>query len=90
VDYLFIHIGEDVVVQTKDVVAIIDGQVIESSTITSEFLRKQHDNKPIVKITKAIVKSIVITDKNIYFSPLSSSTLKRRSQFQNTLETIEE
>jgi extracellular matrix regulatory protein B len=90
VSYLFIHIGEDVVVQARDVVAIIDGQVIESSTITSEFLRNQHENKPIIKITKGIIKSIVITDKNIYFSPLSSSTLKRRSHLETTFESIEE
>jgi extracellular matrix regulatory protein B len=87
---LFIHLGEDVVVQARDVVTILDGQVLESSTITSEFLHKQHAQKPVVKITNDFIKSIVITDKQIYFSPLSSSTLKRRAQFKSTFESIEE
>jgi extracellular matrix regulatory protein B len=86
---MFIHLGEDVVVQAREVIVILDGQVLESSTITSEFLQMQHKDNPVIKISNEMTKSIVITKKHIYFSPLSSSTLKRRSQLHTSVEMLD-
>ncbi|MFC4321684.1 extracellular matrix regulator RemB [Litchfieldia salsa] len=83
---MFIHIGENVIIQSDDVVAILDRQLVKSSSIVSEFLEKQ--TQPIVELTKIEYKSVVVTVDHIYFSPLSSSTLKKRAQLILDLESV--
>lgn len=84
--WLFIHLGEDVVIRSKDVVGIIDRQLVDSATIINEFLEGQQEQDNIIKITDEGIKSIVITTEKVYFSPLSSATLKRRSQMISELD----
>ncbi|MBD8071230.1 extracellular matrix regulator RemB [Bacillus sp. PS06] len=85
---MFIHIGENVIIHSKDVVAILDRQLVKSSSIISEFLEKQA--QPIVELTAVDYKSVVVTVEKIYFSPLSSSTLKKRSQLPLDIESVVE
>jgi hypothetical protein len=85
VDTLFIHLGEDIVIRSEDVIAIIDAQLINSASIINEFLEGQRTNDNIVEISKGYVKSVVVTTGQVYFSPLSSITLKRRSQIISEL-----
>ncbi|TLS35123.1 extracellular matrix regulator RemB [Pseudalkalibacillus caeni] len=77
---MFIHLGEDVVVRSRDVVAIIDRQILETSEITNEFLARHQKDGLVVDIGKDLTKSIVVTTDTIYLSPLSSVTLKRRAR----------
>jgi hypothetical protein len=84
---LFIHLGEDVVIRSEDVIAILDGQVVEAGDIIQEFLDSPKNKKSIISISEGYVKSIVVTINNIYFSPLSSVTLKKRSQMISELVT---
>lgn len=76
---VFIHLGEDVVVQSRDVVGIFDWQVMEEAEITSEFLYRHQKDKLVEDIGGDLTKSIVITTDTVYLSPLSSLTLKRRA-----------
>jgi extracellular matrix regulatory protein B len=85
---LFIHLGENVIVRSTDVIAILDKQLMKSSSIVTEFLEKQ--NKQVVELTIGETKSIVVTINQIYFSPLSSNTLKKRAQHISDLETTYE
>ena len=75
---MYLHIGEDILVKTDDVIAILDKKLLQASPIMSEFLEKRVD--VISHLTKNSVKSIVVTEKQVYYSPLASVTLKRRSQ----------
>jgi hypothetical protein len=78
---LFIHLGGDTVIRSKDVIAILNSDVKDSSKITKEFLKEQKkDRMTIIEITKDLIKSVVITKEIIYFSPISSITLKKRAQ----------
>lgn len=74
---MFIHLGEDVIVNTKDIVAILDRQIIKSSSIINEFLTNQKNH--IIELSHGEIKSIIVTVDCIYFSPLSSHTLKKRA-----------
>jgi len=74
---LYIHVGEDILVRSKDIIAIINKQSVSSSKYVEEFLERQHPS--VINLSKGSFKSIVITTDNIYFSPLGSGTLKRRS-----------
>ncbi|PMC35551.1 DUF370 domain-containing protein [Bacillus sp. UMB0899] len=74
---MYIHLGDNHVVPSKEVVMILDRQSSQDSAIVHEFFKKQQDK--IVQLASNDAKSIIITLDKIYFSPLSSSTLKKRA-----------
>ncbi|MGO4889012.1 extracellular matrix regulator RemB [Anaerobacillus sp. MEB173] len=76
---MFIHLGGDTVIRSKDVIAILDGQSKDSSSISKEFLQQYETDNSVITISKELSKSIVITTDAIYLSPISSITLKRRA-----------
>ena len=76
---MYIHLGDNFVVPSKEVVMILDRQSSQDSPIVTEFLKKQKGK--IVQLTNGEAKSVIVTMNKIYFSPLSSSTLKKRAQF---------
>jgi hypothetical protein len=81
---MYIHIGEDINIRLKDIIAMVDKQSGESSNLFKEFLKL---HKGIEKNdSKQSFKSIVITSDHVYFSPYSTSTLKKRSNFMNIQE----
>ncbi|SFE63717.1 extracellular matrix regulator RemB [Alteribacillus iranensis] len=87
---MFIHLGGETVIRSKDVVTILDQDSHNSSSITREFLSSQ-ENSDIIKISEEQTKSVVVTvDKKIYLSPISSLTLKRRSQVVAEFEDFSE
>ncbi|MGD8190573.1 extracellular matrix regulator RemB [Brevibacillus ginsengisoli] len=83
---MFIHIGGDTVVSTKEVITIIDHQSVKASKITRKFIQDELKNKILVEDDMEETKSYVITKDAIYCSPISSLTLKRRAQFMNSLD----
>ncbi|WP_396232420.1 extracellular matrix regulator RemB [Fredinandcohnia sp. QZ13] len=78
--------GDNVMVRSSDVITILDRQLLKSSSIVNEFLDVQKDR--VVELSNGNTKSVVVTVDNVYFSPLSSSTLKKRSQQVSDFETI--
>lgn len=87
---LFLHLGEDIVLQTKEIVAIIDSNLARESDILKEFIDVSGKNNNIVHISDGAVKSIVVTENKVYFSPLTAVTLNRRSQYNYGLEMVSE
>nr|WP_263323978.1 DUF370 domain-containing protein [Neobacillus sp. Marseille-Q6967] len=74
---MYIHIGEDLNIRAKDIIAILDKGCVNSSELIGEFLQ-QHKEK-LINLSKNPFKSIVITYDKIYLSPIASGTLKKRS-----------
>lgn len=77
---LFIHLGEDIVIRSSDVVAILDWQLSDNFDNLNEFVKQHKRNNTLVDIGNDGTKSIVITSDLVYLSPLSSLTLKRRTE----------
>jgi extracellular matrix regulatory protein B len=75
---LYIHIGVNHVVLSREIVMIFDYKGT-SSPIMEEYLKK--NKSKIVQLANGETKSIIITDHTIFFSPLASSTLKKRAQY---------
>jgi regulator of extracellular matrix RemA (YlzA/DUF370 family) len=76
---LFLHLGGDVIVPKKDIVAILDIRS-QSSPVTREFLDTAGDEGFIVNISDTgKEKTYVITSSEIYLSPISCTTLKKRA-----------
>jgi extracellular matrix regulatory protein B len=74
---MYIHIGEEVSVRLKDIVAIIDKDSVNASSFMKEFL--QHNEQNTENLSKNTFKSIVVTSEKVFYSPISSSTLNKRS-----------
>ncbi|RBW69154.1 extracellular matrix regulator RemB [Bacillus taeanensis] len=87
---MFIHLGEDVVIRSSDVVTILDRQLLTTSEVTNEFIDRYKKDGLVVDISGDIAKSIVVTTDTIYLSPLSSITLKRRAQMVAGFEPLED
>lgn len=80
---MFLHLGENIVVPIRDVIGIFDYQSAMYSSDTTQFLRLAEDDGFVERITKENPKSIIIAEVNkmskIYVSPISSSTLIKRT-----------
>ncbi|MBO8175824.1 MAG: DUF370 domain-containing protein [Bacillus sp. (in: Bacteria)] len=75
---MYVHVGGDVMVQMKEIIAILDYSVMDDSKEMETWLTA--NEKKVIRLSKRITKSIVITDHKIYLSPLASTTLKKRSE----------
>ena len=73
---MYLHIGNDTVVKTSEIVAILDAKLLDSSPLLKEFISV---NEFIRLTDDPSVKSIVITNNHIYLSSLGSAALKRKS-----------
>ncbi|MBO8138438.1 MAG: DUF370 domain-containing protein [Desulfotomaculum sp.] len=77
---MFLHLGGDVMVLKKDIIAILDTKTTQAAP-TREFLEIAKDEGFIKSISKEEKeKTFVVTSKDIYLSPISCSTLKKRAQ----------
>ena len=77
---MFLHLGGNIMVQKKDIIAVLDIQVVQSDA-TKEFMEIAADEGFIKNNYKNNTeKSFVVTTRNIYMSPISCSTLKHRSE----------
>ncbi|WP_096202877.1 extracellular matrix regulator RemB [Bacillus sp. FJAT-45350] len=83
---MFIHLGGDTVIRSKDVIAILNSNMKDSSSITNEFLTIHEKKELVVMISEEMTKSMVVTKDKIYYSPISSVTLKRRASMVSELE----
>jgi extracellular matrix regulatory protein B len=84
---MFIHIGNNNVIHSCDVIAIIDYHLISSSTIMEELITESSKQHKIVGPLEA-AKSIMITKDLIYYSSLSVSTLKKRASMISTISKL--
>ncbi|WP_100405889.1 extracellular matrix regulator RemB [Bacillus solitudinis] len=83
---MFIHLGGDFIIRSKEIIAILNQDVQEMSTMTKAFLKQEESQKKRVVISSEFIKSIVVTDDSIFYSPVSSITLNRRAQATSELE----
>ena len=76
---MFLHLGADMVVPLRDVIAITDLKSAKSG-INKDFLNKMQDDKKIIDVSEKNAKSFIITNKTVYLSAISSLTLKKRAK----------
>lgn len=86
---MFLHIGGDVVVAMRDVVAIIDAASMERGPLNAEFIKKRSGKPLLQKITNGPPNSWVITTSKAYASPISAATLRKRAtSIRNSIDAI--
>lgn len=79
---MILHLGGNVVVSMKDIIAIMDIKATEQATINKEFLNIVKDEGFINQISNNPPKTCVLADidkkAHLYLSPISSVTLLKR------------
>ena len=74
---------KEVVVNSKDIIGIMDMENTSTSKITREYLQKAEKENEIINVSyEDLPKSYVIiknkNERKIYISPISSATLLKR------------
>lgn len=75
---MFIHIGGDTVVNSEDVVAIFDIEAKDKMS-TKSFLKHENDAGRVEVVDMSDIKSFIVTNTKVYYSPISSLTLRKRA-----------
>lgn len=76
---MYIHLGGEKVIFSSELIAIFDVSIEKSSKISKQFLSYALENKNVIRIGEEESKSIVVTKDKVYYSPISSATLKKKA-----------
>lgn len=89
---MFIHLGKDVAVPLKNIIAILDLETTTVSKTTKEFLTVAQEEGFIENISEDLPKSFIITEQDkkskIYLSHISSVTLQKRANFVKSIINV--
>lgn len=77
---MYVHLGGDLVVAVRDVVAVLDARLIGGSPVNQEFVRHAEAASRVRGggITPECKSLVVTHDRTVYTSGLSCATLTRR------------
>lgn len=75
---IYIHLGNNFITSSKNIIAILNIEPPVSADLQDIIEIAKQDKKCIYISNKEKEKSLVITDDNIYISPISSTTLYKR------------
>ncbi|MCM3747960.1 DUF370 domain-containing protein [Paenibacillus pasadenensis] len=75
---MYIHLGGEKIIRSSELVAIFDISIEQSSKLSKQFVAGAKKRKDVELIGEEEPKSIVVTKSRVYYSPISSSTLKKR------------
>ncbi len=80
---MYIHLGNEMVVNEKDIVGIFDLETTTISKHTRKFLEIAEKQKQVINVSYELPKSFIVTskkeDKKVYISQISTTTLQKRS-----------
>lgn len=78
---MYLHIGHKTVINSDEIIGIFDLDTATISKRTREFLNKNEKKNNIILVSEEIPLSFVVCDNyKIYFSPVSGTTLHKRTE----------
>lgn len=81
---MFLHIGENVAILKKDIVAIIDKKTIDESEDSKMFIKKKIDSNYLYTSDTDCIKTYILTcscgEDKLYGSNISATTLFSRNK----------
>lgn len=79
---MYLHLGQDYVINTRDVVGVFDMETTTVSKRGQEFLNRSQKEGAVVTLSDDIPKSYVLTTgvmvDTVYLSDLSPAAMERR------------
>ena len=86
---MYLHLGQEKVIKTEDIVGIFDLDTTTISKSTRKFLNKAEKSGEVEVVSAELPKSFILCSENkkqkIYLSQISPSTLFKRSGFFESL-----
>lgn len=88
---MFLHLGQDTIIQTDEIIGIFDLDTTTVAKPTRDFLATMQKANKVVTVSYELPKSFVLVqdkktkEKTMYISPISSTTLLKRSRNLNYL-----
>ena len=82
---MYLHIGEDTVINTKNIIGIFDMDTSTVNKATRDYLSKAEKDKKVIYVNYDLPKSFIVTENNIYVRPLNTNTLLKRTRQEFTL-----
>ena len=90
---MYLHLGQDVVVRSRDIVGIFDIENTSVSKITKEYLTDQEKKHRVINVSSELLKSFIVCGEGekeekfvtVYISQISCATLKKRSGYVDKL-----
>ncbi|MGN1467326.1 MAG: extracellular matrix regulator RemB [Ruminococcus sp.] len=80
---MYLHLGKNTVIKTKDIVGIFDMDTSTISKNTRDYLAKAEKAGRVINVSTELPKSFVVCmDKEgikVYISQISSQTLQKRN-----------
>ncbi len=86
---MYLHLGNETVVKTRDIIGIFD---LDTSTVaksTRDFLSTRTKNKEVVNVTYELPKSFILVkgkkskNQKVYISQLATTTLNKRNKISS-------
>lgn len=78
---MFIHLGGEKMIRAAEIIAIFDLSIDKNSKISKQFIEYASKTKKLETIGEEQSKSLIVTDHKLYYSPISSTTLKKRTHY---------
>ncbi|GAB6877376.1 extracellular matrix regulator RemB [Thermaerobacter litoralis] len=75
---MFLHIGSDVILPYREIVAILDAGLLRHSAALRDLIALQQLEKRVTDLSAGQPRSIVVADRGVFLSPISVLTLRRR------------
>jgi hypothetical protein len=89
---MFLHIGGDVVIPMKNVIAIMDMETTTLSADTKNFLKVAEEEGFVEAISDDMPKTFIIMEidkkSKVYLSPISSVTLLKRAGYIDGISNV--
>ena len=80
------YIGNDFVIESKSIIAIFDAELIQDSRRLLHIIQENKEKGTLYGEGKD-AKSIIMTDDALYYSSLSTLTLKNRDElYEKTMD----
>ncbi len=80
---MYLHLGQETVVRTADILGIFDMDTSTVSKPTREFLRISEKSGNVINVSFELPKSFVVCNENgtlkVYISQISPATLQKRA-----------
>ncbi len=79
---MYLHLGQEVVVHSEQILGIFDLDTASLSRHTREYLARAEKEGRVVNVSMELPKSFIVTGGNharVYISQISAATLLKRS-----------
>ncbi|MBR1392420.1 MAG: DUF370 domain-containing protein [Ruminococcus sp.] len=86
---MYLHLGNDFIVNENDIIGIFDLEKSSVSKYTRDFLSNATKQRRVINCTQELPKSFIVTldeelTERVYISQLNCATLMKRAEKLNT------